>query len=151
MKRAPLMFVVGASGVIGEDFDHVAFRDLAVTAPVDHQLQLGLEGRETANSLLDVDKAGAGDGVGCRAGLIGIVLQREQGADRVNLEFEFAGVADEDEPGYVGLGVAPLLAFAARRGGQQSDRLVKADGRRLHPGPTRQAPIEISIFAPLKL
>ena len=66
-RRLALMPVMGALAVIGEDLDHAACRDVAVAAFADHQFQLGLERREAANPLLDVDKANAGDVVGCRA------------------------------------------------------------------------------------
>ena len=48
--------------------------DIAVTASLDHQFQLGFESREAANPLLNLGKARPSDSVGCRAWLIGFVL-----------------------------------------------------------------------------
>ena len=71
---AALMLVVGALAVVGEDLDHAACGDIAVSASLDHQFQLGFESRKAANPLLNVGKARPGDAFGCRAWLIGIVL-----------------------------------------------------------------------------
>lgn len=75
---------------------------MAVAAPVHHQFQFGFERGQTADALLDVGQTGLGDAVGRRARLARIVLQRQQGADRVDLEpkFEIGGLAALDYLGY---------------------------------------------------
>ena len=68
------MPVMSALTLIGANLDHAACGDIAVTASLDHQFQLGFESRKATNPLLNVGKARPGDAVGCRAWLIEIVL-----------------------------------------------------------------------------
>lgn len=55
-------------------------RHSAVPASVDHLFQLGLEGRETGDALLNFYQASRDDGA--RTRLIEIVLRGRQGANR---------------------------------------------------------------------
>jgi len=64
------------------------------------------------------------------AGAIGLLPQREQLAHGGHVKVQFAGVADEIQPGHSGLIVAALLALGARWDGEQSDLLVVADTQR---------------------
>lgn len=96
-----------------------------------HALQFRLQGLQAGNALLHLGETGPGDGIGHRAGLAGIVLQIEQGTDRLDLEAEFARMADESEPAHIGRLVETPIAVRARRRRQQADLLVVTDGRHL--------------------
>lgn len=69
-----LMGFVNALTVICQDLDHPALIDPAMAASFDHRLQLGLQGRQAGNAVLDLDQAGPRDRVGRGAGLVRIVL-----------------------------------------------------------------------------
>ena len=97
------MLAMSALTMIGENLDDAACGDVAEAASLDHQFQLGFESRKAANPLLNFGKSRPGDAVGRCAWLVRIVLQREQGADRVNFESELARVTNENEPGHFGL------------------------------------------------
>ncbi|MCY1177499.1 hypothetical protein D9M73_178090 [compost metagenome] len=56
------------------------------------------------------------------------VAQAQQAADFVQGHVQGAAVADESQPLDVGLGVQPVVAFAARRFRQQALPLVITDG-----------------------
>ena len=77
-----------------------------------------------------------------RAGLVRIVLQGQKCADGVDLESEFARVADEREPAHVACLVATTIAIGARRRRQKADLFVIADGRNLHAAAPAASPIE---------
>ncbi|RCW77720.1 hypothetical protein C7476_13927 [Phyllobacterium bourgognense] len=57
-----------------------------MSAPFDHQFQFTLERVEAAYPMLDVDQPLFGNLVRRSAGLIGIILQREQCADCIDFE-----------------------------------------------------------------
>lgn len=113
-----LVMGVLALAVVGEHLDHSARGYPAVPASLDHHFQLGFEGGQATQALLDFGEPGLGDHIGRAAGLVGIVLQGDQGADRLDLEAQLAGMADKGQAMKVGRLVVPTVSFAARRGGQ---------------------------------
>ena len=125
------MMDVQAFVVIGQDFDHAAFVDAAMAAAFRHALQFHLQRLQAGDALLHFGQAGLGDGIGRRTGLAGIVLQVEQGPDRLDLEAEFPRMADESQPPDIGCLVEAPVAVGARRRRQQADLLIVTDGRHL--------------------
>lgn len=123
--------LVAALGVIGKHFDHPALVDTAVAAALYHQLQLALQGVEASYPLLDFDKMRLGDCVGRLAGLMGVVLQLQKGADRFDLEAEFARMADEHQPVEIAGFIGALIAVAAVGRAHEADAFVVADRRYL--------------------
>lgn len=113
-------------------FDDAAVGDRAVGAAFDHADEFDLQRLQRRDPCFDVRQPRAGDGVGLGAGAVGGVLEREEGADRLDLEAEFASMADECKAFQVGRSVDPALALGARRG-EKADLLPVADGRDLHP------------------
>lgn len=85
-------------------------------------------------------KLAFGDPVDLRAGLVGFVGQRQQGADVVDLEPQLPRVANEGEPPRRSAVVKASVARGAGRLLQQSDLLVEPDRRNLHAGLGRKAP-----------
>jgi hypothetical protein len=80
----------------------------------------------------------AGDMVGGRTRGGRVVRKREQFADRIQREAQFAGMADEGQPVAMALAIDPLIAGGARRCRQQADLFVIADGLDLGAGLARQ-------------
>jgi hypothetical protein len=68
------------------------------------------------------------------AGVLGLVLQFEQGADGLDLEPQLAGVADEDEAPDVAVAVTATVAFGSWQGWQEADLLIVTDRRDLETG-----------------
>ena len=86
------------------------------------------------------------------AAAVGIRSEAQELPDRLDLEPELAGVADEVEPPHLIRAVAPLLALGADGRRQQPDLLVVADRGHLHPGPAGQlTDREIHRNSPLNL
>jgi len=115
------MSLVRALAVVGKHLNHSTGGDVAVAAPVHHQLQFGLEGGKAANALLNLGKAGLGDAVGRGAWLARVVLKREQGANGLNLKAQLPRVANERQAAQVGLAMMATIAFAAGWGGQEPE------------------------------
>ena len=130
-RRGASVGLVQALFVVGKDFDDAAVAHAAVPAAVDHALEFLLERVQPGDALLDFFEPGGRDGVGLCAGACRMVLEVDQGADRVDVEAEFAGMADEGEAADIGLAVEAAVAVGPRRLGQQSDLLVVADRRNL--------------------
>jgi hypothetical protein len=68
------------------------------------------------------------------AGVLGLVLQGEQGPDGLDLEAQLARVADEDEAADVALTITATVAFGSRQGWQEADLLIVTDCRDLEAG-----------------
>jgi hypothetical protein len=68
------------------------------------------------------------------AGVLGLVLQGEQGADGLDLETQLASVPDEDEAPDVAFAVTATVAFGSRQGWQEADLLIVTDCRDLEAG-----------------
>ncbi len=96
---------IRAFAVIRQHFDHTAGRNVSMNASLHHQLQLGLERGEAADALLDFGQAGLGDAVGGSAGLAWIVLQSEQGPDRLDFESQLPGMTNERQAAQVALAI----------------------------------------------
>jgi hypothetical protein len=118
--------------VIGQDLDEATLGNPPARTFVDHALQFDLERRQARNPLLDLSEPGAGNHVGCCTGLIGVILKGEQGADRVYLKPELAGMADERQTAQVASVVEPAVALGARRCWEKPNLLVVPDRRHLH-------------------
>lgn len=113
--------------MVGENFDHAAFGDAAVTTLADHALEFAAQAFEAGDLRFDVGEDVARHAVDAVAGLVGLVDEVQEFADGVEREAEFARVADERQAVGVGLGVAPLAAFRARGRRHQAFLLVEAD------------------------
>ena len=61
------------------------------------------------------------------AGVIGLVLQGEQGADSLNLETQLARVPDEDKASDVTVAVTATVAFGSWQAWQEADLLIVTD------------------------
>lgn len=90
--------VVAALPVIGQHLNDPAFGDLAACASREHLLQLGAEGAKAFEAPLDLGQVSASDPIGCFAGLMRVVLQRQQLANGVDLKTKLAGMPDEAKP-----------------------------------------------------
>ena len=121
-----------ALAVIGQDFDHAAFGDAAMAASLDHQFQFGLQGSEAANTLLHLGQAGLGNDIRRAARLVWIVLQADKGANRIDVETQFARMPDKGEPPQVIGSIEPAIVVEADWRGQEADLLIIADGRNFH-------------------
>lgn len=104
-------------------------------ALVHHALELGLERAETGDPGLHLGEPRAGDRVGRRTGLGGVILKPKQGADCLHLEPQLARVANERQASEVGGIVEPPVACRPGWRGQEPDLLIVADGRHLHAAP----------------
>jgi hypothetical protein len=118
--------------VIRQNLDHTALTDTAVVASVHHQFQFGFERLQAADTLLDLKQAGLGNGVGRGAGLLRIVLKRQQGTYCLDFETKLTGVTDKRQPAQIGRRVEALIAFTTLRQGQKPNGLIIADGGHLH-------------------
>lgn len=76
----------------------------------------------------------AGDPIDCRAVLLRLVREREQGAHVHELESQPPGVTDEGEPLEMLRAVVPIIAPGPRRLGKEVDTLVLADRLRVEAG-----------------
>lgn len=65
------------------------------------------------------------------AGVVRLLREVQQFADRVDLESEFPRVPDEAQPAQIGAIVKATVAFGAWRRGQEPYRFVVADRRHL--------------------
>ena len=110
--------MVLALSMVREDFNHPALIDRAVGAARYHPLKFGLQRRQAGNALLNVCQPGAGDLIRRRARLAGLILQRQKGADCIDLEPKLAGMADQGQPPQVVAVILPPVALATRRRGQ---------------------------------
>lgn len=110
------MVRVHALAMISQHFDDTALGQAPMAAALDHHLQLGLECRQTRDTLLDLDQARLGDSVGRSAGLTGIVSQGQQSLDCCDFEAQFMGVTDERQPAEVARVVGTPIAFGSRWG-----------------------------------
>lgn len=61
------------------------------------------------------------------AGVLGLVLQGEQGADGLDLETQLARVADEDEAPDVAVTITATVAIGSRQRWKKADLLIVAD------------------------
>jgi hypothetical protein len=101
--------------VICQNFDHAALVHPPVGAPPKHPLQLRLQGRKARNPLLHIGEARSGNLVGGRAWLGRVVLEFKQGPNCIDLEAEFARMADESQsPQVVGIEKATVALAAGR-------------------------------------
>jgi len=91
---------------------------MPVAASVHHQFQIDLQSGQTADALLDLREAGFGDHVGGRARLAGIILQGEQGADRLDFKSQLPRMADEHQTAQIGVPIVTAIALTAERGWQ---------------------------------
>ena len=73
MRNAAAMFLV-AIAMIGQDLDHAALVDPALSAFANHTFQLGLQRSEARYPSFNLRKMLAGKLIGCRAGLTGVIL-----------------------------------------------------------------------------
>lgn len=114
--------------MVREDFDDATFRDLPMSATHNHILEFGLERGERRNPLIHFRQPRPRDGVGVGAGLVGFVLQGQQGADCLYLETQFARMSDKGQPPQIVSVIKPSISRSARWRGQQPDLLVITDG-----------------------
>ncbi len=84
--------------VIREDLDDPTVADAAVRAIVCHPFHLAPEGGEPGDLAVDLAQVRACYHVRLGAGAVGLVRQVQQLPDRLDLEAEFARVADEAQP-----------------------------------------------------
>ena len=77
---------VQAVAVVGKDFDHTTIGHLADGAAGNHAFEFDLQRGQAGDALGDFRQACGGDGVSRGAGLVGLVLESEQCADRVHIE-----------------------------------------------------------------
>jgi hypothetical protein len=106
---------VDALAMIGQDFDDAAVGHSPTSALADHAFKLSLERGKARNPLLHFGQTGARNLVGRCTGLVGMILERKQGADRVDLEPQLAGMADEHQPAQIAGIVETAIALGARQ------------------------------------
>ena len=133
------MRLVPAERVIGERLDDAAIADAAMAAFLDHAAQLGAQGNELLDPALDLGEAAERDAVGGVAGGLRLRGERQQFADRLDLETEIACMPDEGQALCGRLVVDAAVALGARNIGQDADLLVVPDGRHLDAGAARQS------------
>jgi len=119
---------------IGQGFDDATFGNATGGTFLDHSPQLRSDGTERCDAPFDLVKTGFGDPVGCVAGLVRMVLERQESPDRFQVEAELTGMSDEGKPWHGVAAVSPLLSFGARRRRQKSDLFVVPDRRHLYFG-----------------
>ena len=126
------MLRMQALAVIGENLDYPAMRNFLARALDYHPLQFDPKRFEAGDPALDLGKPRTRDGIRRGAGLGRLVLQRQQGANGVNLEPKLAGVPDEGEPLQVtdivpvSKDIASILRLAAALDAGSSHPLAKA-------------------------
>ena len=108
-----------AMGVVGQGFDHPAFRDSAARTMADHPRQFVSERSQLCDPPLYLRQLRPGNDINLGAGAGRVVGQHQQRLDRVEREPQIAGVADELQAGNVRRAIWPPVAAAARRCGQQ--------------------------------
>ena len=104
-----------AEAVVGERFDDAAITDTLVPTLVDHARQLEFQRLQAGNAPLDFREVIAGDAICLVARRLRLSRQREQFANIVDLEAEFARMADEVQPVDFRGPISPLAALGARR------------------------------------
>ena len=92
-----------------------AVGDDAVSALVDHPVQLGLERLEIGDLVFDLGAMLLGDGVDRSAWLLAIVRQCEQRPDLIKREAEIACAADEAQPVEMRAIIGTVIASGASR------------------------------------
>lgn len=73
MRNTAAMFLV-AIAMIGQDLDYAALVDPALSAFADHTFQFDLQRSETRYPSFNLRKMLAGELIGCRTGLTGVIL-----------------------------------------------------------------------------
>ena len=97
-------------------------------------LKLPTKREEPLNFAVNGLKMLADKRVDLPAGVLGLVLQGEQGADGLDLETQLASVADEDEAPDVAVTITATVAFGSRQAWEEADLLVVTDRRDLEAG-----------------
>ena len=119
--------VVSAFTMVRQNLDDAALRDGAVSASLDHALELFPERGQAGDAHFHLAETGACDLVRGVAGLIRIILKDQQGPNCVDLEPELACVPNEGEPTEIGCAIEPSVAFGSGRGRQKPDLLVEPE------------------------
>ena len=99
--------------MVAQHFDHPAIGDFPACALHDHAFQFTFQRRQPRKTAFDLSQLRLGDGIGAGTGLVGLVRQAEEVADRLKGKAEGAGVADEGEAIQSRLPVEPLVAGAS--------------------------------------
>ena len=133
MVRLAVMVRVQAQVMVAQNLDHPAFGHGAMRAMGHHLFQLATQGLQLRNAPVHRVQLSPGNTVGCRAGLVRVILQRQQIADRLERKAKVARMADEGQPRQRGRRVQPLVAVAARGRAQEADLLIVPDGRNFDP------------------
>lgn len=125
------MMNMRALAMVGQHLNDPALIDTTMPASFNHQLELALQSSEASNSLLNLNKASPGDTVRGRAGLMRVVLERQQRANGIDIEAEFARMSDEGKPAETRRLIAALVTFAAVGRHKQADAFIVANRRYL--------------------
>ena len=83
--------------MVSQNADDFAFSDDASPALTDHSFEFPFKGGKASNPGLDLSQLFLSDGVGRRAGLLGVVGQAQKLFDRLKRESEFACVPNEGQ------------------------------------------------------
>lgn len=129
-----VMVLMNTEVMISQNLDHAAFPDRAMRTLRHHLLQLAAQRRQLRDPPVHRLQLRLRDGVGSGAGLVRIVLQGQQVADRVEWKAKVAGMADEKQSCQGIARIEALVPFAPTGGVQKADLLVIADRRHLDPG-----------------
>lgn len=101
--------------VVCQHLDHTALRNVSFPAAPDHALQLRSERVQASDLAFDLAQVVARNLVGRAAGLMRLVTELQQFADRGEGKSELARVADKGEPIRMNSSVQPLVTRAAGR------------------------------------
>jgi hypothetical protein len=97
-------------------------------------LKLPAKREEPLNFVVNGLKMLADKRINLLAGVLGLVLQGEQGADGLDLETQLASVADEDEAPDVAVTITATVASGSRQGWKEANLLIITDCRDLEAG-----------------
>jgi len=121
--------------MVSERLDHPAIGDPPTrTTRRLNPGELGVERLKPGDASLNRRKLALGDPVDLRAGAVGFVGQRQQGADVVDLETQLSRVTNKSEPPRRRAVVEAPIACRAGRFLHQANLLVEPDRRNLHAG-----------------
>lgn len=120
--------------MIAKHLDNPAIGNPSARALVNHTFQLGLQRRQSCQSAFDFGQLRPGYGICGGAGLVGVVQETKEVANRLDREAQIACMPDEGQPFDSLAIVEPLMSRAALGLWQEADLLVVADGRHLHAG-----------------
>ena len=130
--------VAEALPVVGQNLDDAAVADPTMATLVDHPRLLASQRLKLLDPSIDFEQMRLGDTIGLMAGSLRLLGEDKQFPDMVNLEAEFARMADEIEVVDLGLAIAALIAFGARGSNNQPDLFVETDRGNFYARTPRQ-------------